>query len=161
MAPSCLTLCGPMDCSPPGCSVHTIFQARILEWGAIPVTPRDLPDPGTEPTSPALVGGSFTTSATWEAPSYSERSVNSSHAMAVRIVPFHLYCHNRTIAVLFFTSLNDINSIFLTRWLLLVPPCLGLLYQIIFKRYLLIYLAAPGFRCDTRALSSSLLHVAS
>ena len=32
---SCLTLCNPMDCSPPGCSIHEIFQARILEWVAI------------------------------------------------------------------------------------------------------------------------------
>ena len=32
---SCLTLCDPMDCSPPGSSVHEIFQARVLEWGAI------------------------------------------------------------------------------------------------------------------------------
>ena len=32
---SCLTLCGPMDCSPPGSSAHGIFQARILEWVAI------------------------------------------------------------------------------------------------------------------------------
>ena len=32
----CLTLCDSMDCSPPGCSVHGIFQARILEWVAIP-----------------------------------------------------------------------------------------------------------------------------
>ena len=29
------TLCDPMDCSPPGSSVHGIFQARVLEWGAI------------------------------------------------------------------------------------------------------------------------------
>ena len=29
------TLCNPMDCSPPDFSVHGIFQARILEWGAI------------------------------------------------------------------------------------------------------------------------------
>ena len=29
------TLSNPMDCSPPGSSVHGIFQARILEWGAI------------------------------------------------------------------------------------------------------------------------------
>ena len=29
---SCLTLCDPMDCSPPGSSVHGILQARILEW---------------------------------------------------------------------------------------------------------------------------------
>ena len=28
-------LCNPMDCSPPGSSIHGIFQARILEWGAI------------------------------------------------------------------------------------------------------------------------------
>ena len=32
---SCLTLCDPMDCSPPGSSVHGILQARILEWFAI------------------------------------------------------------------------------------------------------------------------------
>ena len=32
---SCLTLSDPMDCSPSGFSVHGIFQARILEWGAI------------------------------------------------------------------------------------------------------------------------------
>ena len=32
---SCLTLCDPMDYSPPGSSVHGIFQARILEWVAI------------------------------------------------------------------------------------------------------------------------------
>ena len=31
-----LTLCDPMDCSPPGFSVHGILQARILEWVAIP-----------------------------------------------------------------------------------------------------------------------------
>ena len=33
---SCPTLCHPMDCSPPGSSVHGIFQARILEWVDIP-----------------------------------------------------------------------------------------------------------------------------
>ena len=32
---SCPTLCDPMDCSPPGSSVHGILQARIMEWGAI------------------------------------------------------------------------------------------------------------------------------
>ena len=31
----CLTLCDPMDCSPPGSSVHGISQARTLEWIAI------------------------------------------------------------------------------------------------------------------------------
>ena len=33
---SCLSLCNPMDCSPPGSSVHRILQARILEWAAMP-----------------------------------------------------------------------------------------------------------------------------
>ena len=33
---SCPTLWDPMDCSPPGSSVHGILQARILEWVAIP-----------------------------------------------------------------------------------------------------------------------------
>ena len=32
---SCPTLSDPMDCSPPGSSTHGIFQARVLEWGAI------------------------------------------------------------------------------------------------------------------------------
>ena len=32
---SCPTLSDPMDCSPPGSSVHVSFQARVLEWGAI------------------------------------------------------------------------------------------------------------------------------
>ena len=36
-AQSCLTLCDPMDCSPPGFSVHGILQARILECIAIPL----------------------------------------------------------------------------------------------------------------------------
>ena len=33
VAQSCLTLRDPMDCSPPGSSIHGIFQARVLEWG--------------------------------------------------------------------------------------------------------------------------------
>ena len=32
---SCPTLCDPMDCSPPGSSIHEIFQARVLEWGSL------------------------------------------------------------------------------------------------------------------------------
>ena len=35
VAQSCLTLSDPMDCSSPGSSIHGIFQARVLEWGAI------------------------------------------------------------------------------------------------------------------------------
>ena len=49
----CPTLGDPMDCRPPGSSVHGIFQARILEWIAIPSL-EDLPNPGIKPRSPAL-----------------------------------------------------------------------------------------------------------
>ena len=48
---SCLTFCNPMDCSPPGSSVHGIPQTRILDWVAVPSF-RDLPDPEIEPASP-------------------------------------------------------------------------------------------------------------
>ena len=50
---SCPTLCDPMDCSPPGSSVHGILQARILEWLPFP-SRGDLPNPGIKPGSPAL-----------------------------------------------------------------------------------------------------------
>jgi len=39
LAQLCLTLGDPMDCSLPGSSVHGIFQARVLEWGAIAFSP--------------------------------------------------------------------------------------------------------------------------
>ena len=44
-----LTLCDPMDCSPPGSSVYGILQARMLEWVAVP--PGDLPEPEIKSTS--------------------------------------------------------------------------------------------------------------
>ena len=47
-----------MDCSPPGSSVQGILQARILEWVAISSS-GDLPDPGIEPSSPALQADSL------------------------------------------------------------------------------------------------------
>ena len=62
-AQSCWTLCGPMDCSLLGSSIHGIFQANGMSFPL----PGDLPDPGVEPVSPAspaLAGRFFTTSAT-------------------------------------------------------------------------------------------------
>ena len=67
-AQSCLTLCNPVDCCPPGLFVHGIWS-----WLPYP-PPGDLPHLGMEPTSlmsPALAGVFFffffTTSAIWEA----------------------------------------------------------------------------------------------
>ena len=46
-----------MDCSPPGSSIHGIFQARVLEWGAIAFTDMDsrtvLTGSGREPQGPS------------------------------------------------------------------------------------------------------------
>ena len=67
---SCPTLCDPMDCSPPGSSVHGILQQEY--WSGVPFpSPGGLPDPGIKPTSlmsPTSAGGVFTTGTTWEAP---------------------------------------------------------------------------------------------
>ena len=59
VAQSCLTLRDPMDCSPQGSSIHGIFQARVLEWGAIAFSSCcsmwDLvPWPGIKPQAPVL-----------------------------------------------------------------------------------------------------------
>ena len=56
----CPALFDFMNCTAPGFSVHGIFQARILEWVAIP---GDLPNPGIEPVPlqfRAVAGGFFT-----------------------------------------------------------------------------------------------------
>ena len=66
---SCLTLCNPMDCSPPGSSVLGILQARILEWVAMAFTRGSSWPRGWTciSKSVALTGGFFTTSVTCEA----------------------------------------------------------------------------------------------
>ena len=102
VAQSCPTLCDPMDCSPPGSSVHGLLQARTLEWVAMPSSrgssrPRDR-------THVFLVfgiaGGFFTICATKEA-----------HFAQIPLSPFlqDAFCHNS----LFPPSLqgNNTNSI--------------------------------------------------
>ena len=55
---SCLTLCDPMDCSPPG-SVSMGFCSQEY-WSGLPsLSPGDLPDPGIEPGSPELQADSL------------------------------------------------------------------------------------------------------
>ena len=55
---SCPTLCDPMDCSPPGSSVHEILQARKLGQVAVS-SPGDIPDPGIKLVSPAMQADSL------------------------------------------------------------------------------------------------------
>ena len=57
---SCLTLCDPMDCGPPGSSVMRI--SRQGYWSRLPFpSPGDLPNPGIEPRSPTLQADSLLT----------------------------------------------------------------------------------------------------
>ena len=63
------TLCDPMDCSPPGSSVHGILQVRILEWAAMPSSRRSslLRDRTHISCVSCTAGGFFIHWATWEA----------------------------------------------------------------------------------------------
>ena len=45
----CPALCDPIDGLPPGSSVHGIFQARVLEWGAIAFSDEELAPHNNEP----------------------------------------------------------------------------------------------------------------
>ena len=66
VAQSCPTLCNPMDCSPPGSSVHGIFQAWVLEWVAISFS-RGSSRPRDQTQVSCIVGRHFTVWATREA----------------------------------------------------------------------------------------------
>ena len=53
VAQLCLTLCDPMDCSPPHSSVHGVSRQEYWS-GLLSFSPGDLPNPGTDPGSPRL-----------------------------------------------------------------------------------------------------------
>ena len=58
-AQSCPTLCNPIDCNPPGPSVHGILQARIMEWVAISFS-RGSSQPWDQTWVSCIAGGFFT-----------------------------------------------------------------------------------------------------
>ena len=66
VAQLCPTLCDPMDCSPPGSSVHGVLQARVLEGAAIPFS-RESSQPRDWTRFSCLAGGFLTVWATREA----------------------------------------------------------------------------------------------
>ena len=113
-AQSCLTLCDPMDCSPPGCSVHGISQARILEWIAISYF-RGSSQKGLNLhlfASPALAGRFFTTWATGEASGspthllrHSAKSSLNNHNLQDLQIPWRRYF-----------LVSDVNFIGLVWW---------------------------------------------
>ena len=89
VAPSCLTLSDPVDYSPPGSSVHEIFQARILEWVAISFSRGE----GIEPGSPALQADSLPT-----------ELLSSVSAFAVRI--FEMALRDKVFSVTYVTWMS-------------------------------------------------------
>ena len=104
---SCLTLCHPMDCSPPGSSVHGVLQARILEWVAIPFSggssrPRD------RSRVSCIVGRFFTIWAIREASSYYRKSIHDLR-LKIRATPLS------RISV-FLLSINVSQSKRMARW---------------------------------------------
>ena len=90
---SWLIFCNPMDYSPPGSSVHGIFQAIILEWVAMPSSRGSSPprDRTHLLCLQHLTGGFFTTSATWEALSCSLVEYYSEFFCSKSCLKFILY----------------------------------------------------------------------
>ena len=86
---SCLTLCDPVDYSPPGSSISGILQQEYLSGLPFP-PPGDLPHSGIKPVSlmsPALAGGLFTTRTTWE---YDDSVKHKSLKPDFVLVAYHL-----------------------------------------------------------------------
>ena len=110
---SCLTHCDPLKCSAPGCSVHGILQAGILEWLPFP-TPGDLPNPGIEPTSPlslVLVGRFFTTSTTWKAHILYQFSSVQSFSRVQLFATSWTAAHQASLSITISWSLLELMSI--------------------------------------------------
>ena len=84
----CLTLCNPMDYSPPGSSIHGILQARILEWVAIPFSRGSFQH--RDQTSVSCIAGRFLTIKSCPNSGLQSQGKNSGPTVAGSL--FHLYC---------------------------------------------------------------------
>ena len=113
-------LCDRMYCSLPGSSVHGILQARILEWVSLPFTRgsswcRDWTH-ATHVSCIALVGGFFTTSATWDTFLLNCTMVRLGHT-----IPLFWVLDSSFLSVVLVTDVlsNQILLICYTSWFLL------------------------------------------
>ena len=106
VARSCPTLLQPVDCIPPGSSVHGISQARILEWVAFP-SPGDLPDPGTEPESSSLQADSLPLSH-WGCPMYTCIYIHTC-IFTYRYV-YKYICMNKWVTLLYTWNYHNTKS---------------------------------------------------
>ena len=93
---SCPTLCDPRDCSPQ--APLSVGFSRHEYWSGLPFpSPGHLPHPGIEPgslTCPALAGGFFTTSATWEVQSHLRTLQNIKKPLGLVLSPFLFFKWN-------------------------------------------------------------------
>ena len=87
VAQSCPTLCDPMDCSPPGSSVHGILQARVLKWVAVSFS-RGSSQPRDQ-TQVSCIAGRFFTH--WAGPQNVHSS--SAHQSGLGMSPSSLSCN--------------------------------------------------------------------
>ena len=103
-----------MDSSLPGSAVHGIFQARILEWAAIP-SPGDLPNPEIEPESPALQADAlkfWKDYVIWDLQkwkSIANYSVFTETTLVINPFPqifVHLLCYSTVLIFLFTTAIT-------------------------------------------------------
>ena len=90
---SCLTLCDPMDWSPPGSSVHEIFQARVLEWVAISFS-KGSSQPRDWTQVPCTASRFFIDLATREAPTANNQKLinNIGQFRHILYVVYIVYC---------------------------------------------------------------------
>ena len=119
VAQSCLTLCDPMDCSPPGSSVHGIFQAWILEWVAVSFS-RGSSWPRDRTWVFCIVGRCFTVWATREATKKEKWSVSFKKLKYLNKVIDVM--KRKTNQVVFLEVLWLQVSSFLKGKILLLPP---------------------------------------
>ena len=89
VAQSCLTLCDPMDSSPPGSSVHGLLQARTLEWVAIPFSRGSSP-PRDRTRVSCIAGRFFTVWVTREAHQRYLSTINGCNFIVERLSRYHL-----------------------------------------------------------------------
>ena len=115
----CPTLCRPVDYSPPGSSVHRIFQARILEWVTISYSRSYLPNPGIELMSlesSALTSRFFTTAPSGKP---SNQQVSLVDYLAVCTFQFHslslppsMSLFSKSVRLFLFRKLSSFVSFF-------------------------------------------------
>ena len=107
--PSCLTLCDPVKCSPPGSSVHGTLQARTLEWAAVPSSRGS-----SRPRAPACMLGLLR----WQAGSF-RRGHGGSHEHYMLS-----FGHSVTFgSVTPWTAAHQVSLSFSISWSLLAQTC--------------------------------------